>query len=554
MPYTNTPSNDTYSSKELPLMHDLTVLPSAGYQAGGGDYVDGLKTRLLSGATNVLPYKSEDGNTIYGETRGALQATTVTSGNNTITRGYHIWHRSLGVDISTAVGDEMYEILVTNDTNSSKLWWRVGAIGAWTSVALNFQRSTVVRFCEFIDATNAKKLVMSDGFDLYVITAAASVLTVTRCTDVDMPTPHVPFPVFLDGYIFLAKEGTGDIYNCDLNNPLSWTAGNFISAEMYPDDIQALVRVNNYILALGTGSGEYFYDAGNASGSPLQRQENAALPFGTEFPNSIAYTKDTVMLLASDSRGDYTFQVIRGFKHEPFPGGEAVIEVLQSQIFSGGATYKDVRAGFLKQHNKLFYFFAFNGSQADTAWTTDTVMASLDCQMWVRTVSDLYNSGTPAGQFGFPVLFAHSTAATHRGLTFVAGHFSSTGGAFTGTLNSARFYDQLDAFNTYNIYQKITIPPERFGTWNRKFMSRAAVDYVVQPSLDVGSQALGLQLRYSDDLTASWTTAFPSGSVTGNFPFFTQLGNFRQRMFEVVALSQRMRYHKLEVDINKGQQ
>jgi hypothetical protein len=553
MPYTNTPSNDTYSSKQLALMHDLTVLPSAGYQSGGL-YADGLKTRLLAGATNVLPYKSEDGNTIYGETRGALQATTVTSGNSTVARGYHIWHRSLGVDASTAVGDETYEILVTNDNASSKLWWRLNATGSWTTFVLTQQKTTVVRFAEFIDATNGKKLVMSDGIDMYVITAAASVLTVTRCTDADMPTPHVPFPVFLDGYIFLAKEGTGDIYNCDLNNPLSWTAGNFISAEMYPDDIQALVRVNNYILALGASSGEYFYDAGNASGSPLQRQENAALPFGCEFPNSIAYTKDTVMFLSTNGRGEYTFQVVKGFKHEPFPGGEAVIEVLQAQLTGGNTGHKDVRAGFLKQRSKLFYFLAFNGSQADTAWTNDTVMASLDCQMWVRTVSDLYNSGTPAGQFGFPVLFAHSTSLGNSGETYVAGHFSVTGGAFTGRLTPTRFVDQLDAFNTYNIYQKLTLPPERFGTWNRKFMSRAALDYIVQPSLDVGAQALGVQLRYSDDLTASWTTAFPSGAVANNFPFFTQLGNFRQRMFEVVALSQRMRYNTLEVDINKGQQ
>lgn len=33
------------------------------------------------------------------------------------------------------------------------------------------------------------------------------------------PTPHVPTPVFLDGYIFLSKANTADIYNSDLLLP-----------------------------------------------------------------------------------------------------------------------------------------------------------------------------------------------------------------------------------------------------------------------------------------------------------------------------------------------
>jgi len=102
----------------------------------------------------------------------------------------------------------------------------------------------------------------------------------TEITSADFPTPHCPFPVFMDGYLFVAKSGTQDIYNSNLDDPALWTAGDYISAEMYPDKIVALSKNNNYIYALGSNSIEYFYDAAVATGSPLGRHDSAVQQFG----------------------------------------------------------------------------------------------------------------------------------------------------------------------------------------------------------------------------------------------------------------------------------
>jgi len=69
------------------------------------------------------------------------------------------------------------------------------------------------------------------------------------------PSPHVPAPVFMDGFLFLAKAGTQDVYNSNLDDPLNWTPGDFFTAEMYPDRIVSLSKNNNYLYAIGTNSG-----------------------------------------------------------------------------------------------------------------------------------------------------------------------------------------------------------------------------------------------------------------------------------------------------------
>lgn len=531
MAFTKTPTIDTYSSQTIQLVNDLHLLPSGGSTA--------LDSSTLSGMMNVLPFKDSAGK-LYGETRPTLNVNGVTNGNSTVCRGYHLWEKGV---------NDAFEVLVTYDGTSSKIWGRRVNTGSF-AVLLNMTVSdyTVCRFAEFIDATNNKKLCLSDGIDLYVITVTAgAVFTVTRCTDVDMPTPHVPFPVFLDGYLFLAKADTGDLYNSNLNDPLAWTAGSYISAEMYPDNIVALVRVNNYILAIGQCSSEYFYDAGNPTASPLARQESASLPFGTQAPNSIAFTRDTLMMLANDSSGEWSYKVVQGFKYEDFPA-KAVLQTFASNI----TTPAYFRSGFFRVNEELFYFLAVDGRAPDQNWTGLTFAASVSNKMWVRTSSDINNSSTPTGSVGFPLLFT-SLSTYSGGVTYCAGQFGLSLGAFTGKLETTKSTDKINGVTTYPVYQKLRTVPERFGTFNRKFMSRCAIDYQVDPASDnILGVTTGLILRWSDDFTTSWQTGYPIGKLTNEFPFVLRLGSFRERIFELTSLSGRIRWFGLEVDINKG--
>jgi hypothetical protein len=561
MAFSNSPIKDTYSSEKIVLMHDLDLAPA------GTDL-----SSLIGGAVNILPFKGEK-DVVYGETRFSLQAESVTFGadanhvgmtppaTNAIVRGLYVWEQDQDifnyfVVVDDSVGSRVFVKSFPDDLPSPPHPF------GWTQITnltdggalLNTAGRGPVRFCDYVSATNDRQLLMSDGIHLYVVTAGG----MTRCTDPDMPSPHAPFPIAIDGYVFLAKAtashtlGYADIYNSDLNNPLAWTAGSFISAEMYADRLKALVRVNNYIMAIGQDSSEFFYDAGIATASPLARYESAALPFGCLHPNSIAYTRDTVMFLANYGNGEQGFVLVKGFKAQRVEA-HAVMTVLQKQLNDGTTDFEKIRAGFFHQQGQLFYFFAFDGTVTDNKWAQETVVYSTECDMWVRTRSDIFNAGQPSGESGWPVLFAHDSTSRFP-YTFVAGQFSITGKVIFGHLDPNVKFDQLDPFNTYNIYQEINVPPWNGGTWNRKFMSRLTIDYRVKAGDDATTGAQGTVLKYSDDQGSTYFTAFPAGSKANNFPFYQQLGSFRERMFKVVNYSTRMRFYNIDVDINKGQQ
>ncbi len=96
----------------------------------------------------------------------------------------------------------------------------------------------------------------------------------TEITDADMPDPHVPTPVVMDGYVFLAKEGTNDIYNSDLGSVTAWTSTAFISTEIEPGDIKALAKQKQHIVAFTDKNIEFFRNAAiPAPNSPLARVE-----------------------------------------------------------------------------------------------------------------------------------------------------------------------------------------------------------------------------------------------------------------------------------------
>lgn len=72
----------------------------------------------------------------------------------------------------------------------------------------------------------------------------------------------------MDGYIF-AVDQKGNVYNSDINTVDTWQASNFIQANLKTDGAVTLLRYKNNIVCFGSSSIEFFYNAGNAFGSPL---------------------------------------------------------------------------------------------------------------------------------------------------------------------------------------------------------------------------------------------------------------------------------------------
>jgi len=122
------------------------------------------------------------------------------------------------------------------------------------------------------------------------------------------PTPHIPTPTFIDGYIILPQRS--DVYNCVLDEPDHWDSGQYLSAEMFPDAVVALARQNNQVIVFGKTSTEFFYDAANVNGSPLSRNDSTTLQTGCAMPYAIYQNEKTCIFVGqSDSGGRAVWQV-----------------------------------------------------------------------------------------------------------------------------------------------------------------------------------------------------------------------------------------------------
>lgn len=510
MAYTSAPETQTYSVERLPAVYDLDVPPGS------------TSSSLSFGMKNIVPLKEND--ELWGETRYALSGVNVASSGTC--RGMYVWEKTIGT---------VYYFVVVDNAGSSKVYTSTtGLAASWTAVTtLSTSATTPVRFTEFIDATNVKKLVLVDGIEGYVFTTNAAG---TKITDVDFPTPHIPFPVFIDGYLFLAKAATGDIYNSDLNDPAIWTAGSFISSELYPDDIQALVKINNYLLAIGTHGCEYFYDAANPTASPLARMEGNSLAFGTPFPNTIANSKDVTVFLANNNDGEVVLKLIEGLKSTDIPC--PVISLLNISLAAGTTTADKLRGYFSRQNGHLCYSFTFNG--VTNVNTPSTYVFSFSSKMWTEFIWGGFNGN-------YPVYFTFPTTSSNL-LTYVAGHDT---GVHFGTLSPSTATDNLDGGVGINIRQEIRTKINDFGTLNLKTMSRFGIVYT------------STNYTINDIITIWWDDGGRYSDMVGNrqlpkfyaFPFITQLGSFRQRCFKITTdTAYPIRYRAIEVDINKGQQ
>lgn len=125
------------------------------------------------------------------------------------------------------------------------------------------------------------------------------------------PTPHIPTPAFMDGYIFLPDTDSLDIYNSDTTNPYSWGALNFASAESYPDPVIGLARQNNFIVAFGTESTEFMYNYAKANqitdfDTPLDRHESMVLQTGILNRNAVLQAERLLVFIGDSLMGGHS--------------------------------------------------------------------------------------------------------------------------------------------------------------------------------------------------------------------------------------------------------
>lgn len=381
----------------------------------------------------------------------------------------------------------------------------------------------------FVEATGATRYsFICDGREGYVINAAG---VATKVTDVDFPSPHVPTPVFIDGYIFLPKEGTADIYNCDLEAPLSWNASAFITAEQFPDNCIGLARQNNQVVAFGTDSIQFFYNAANAApNSPLASTNTTTLQLGLRQVNgigTIAQTEKLCTFVCQSSTGGLSVWTIDGFE-----ASKISTPAIERAITPNGAD-----TGYNIRWDGHFFYVLNDNSSNKLSYIYD-----YDTKEWVT-----WNSLTRAGgtQCFIGVFAANSTGnvwvlSPEKEILTLNESFGAGGSDIVvdrdGELNSSiESLIRITKYDLGNVYRKIM-----YGLY-----------LICDISPYNGQVHNTIDFRWSDDDSNTWSN-WKTLSLEST-PYFKRLGYFRRRTFEFRHTAARQfRLEAFDIETNQG--
>lgn len=367
-----------------------------------------------------------------------------------------------------------------------------------------------VGFCEFrSDATDL--LIMCDGINGWQIGTND---VVTQITSANFPSPHIPNPIYLDGYIFVANAATQTIHNSGLLTPLTWPSDGFIDAEMFPDNLVGLAKVQNYLAAVGVYSIEWFYDNANATGSPLQRNAPAVTQLGCPAPQTINQTEKELILVGQTAAGGRTVWIIDGFQPSEI-GNEPVREALdlEGTSISAATAYTIQCAG----HKWYVMNLKLNGR---------TFVYDFEEKMWHEWSTGLTQTNfqydyAADGGFGAPILLSQL-------------------GTPAVSLSPVNFTDLGLTINCTVITSKID-----FDTVKRKRIYRLSL---AADSPD-GPTATPMTVSWTDD---DYNTFTPGTTlmIGAGYSTITQLGYMRRRAFQFVYQQPwPLRMESFELDI-----
>jgi hypothetical protein len=155
----------------------------------------------------------------------------------------------------------------------------------------------------FLDPENDRGFYMGVGETLNLIAS-------------NFPTTLCHGGAVLDSYIFVMDED-GFIYNSDPDDPTVWNALSFLEAERENDKGVYLGKHHDHIFALGTRTIEFFYDAGNNPGSPLNRRQDISYNIGCGDGQGVWENGDITYFIGSNPTGHLAVYKMENFKVQP---------------------------------------------------------------------------------------------------------------------------------------------------------------------------------------------------------------------------------------------
>lgn len=428
----------------------------------------------------------------------------------------------------------------------------------------------------------------ASGF-VYKNTSAAYVFngtTFSQITDADYPATTVPGIVYLDGYIFVMKPNA-EILNSALEDPFTWNALDFITAEVDPSPGKAIAKYQNYIVAFCERTTEFFYDAGNASGSPLSRMAQNVSNVGCVNGYTVANSAGTVFWVGRNKNRGYGVYALNGLTPEAVstPAIDRVLNTLGfATVYSYGFRVNGSHFYMLNCVSDNLTLVYDVGNKLWSQWTYSTAgtaqtLTSLTQSNGLATAtksSHGYSSGdlvriagaTPAGYNGdFLVTYVDANTFTYPVDATIAA-------SATGTITATKYTQGYFPFISYCYSDSKDLLQHETDGYVYELSASVFQDMVVSGTgspiqsvartdrIDGGNtdqkifgyaQIIGDQVstlvfeRHSNDDAQNWS-APKSASMSLRMPQVRRLGKGRRMVFELHHVDNtRCRLEALEI-------
>lgn len=337
------------------------------------------------------------------------------------------------------------------------------------------------------------KMVFGNGAKAYAYTVAGGVTADLHTIDNDYPIVTVKGFAYLNGPIYV-MQSEAVIWGSKVNSVSvagDWEPLNFIRAQIEPDKGVFLSKQLVYVVALKQWSTEYFFDAGNATGSPLGSVQGMKVHYGCASGESVQKIDDVLCFLSTNQTASLQVAMLNqgAFKVVSTPAIDRLLNNINTTT---------IYSWQLKMNGHSFYVITFKEGNLTLAYDI---------------IQDLWFQWTDSNGNYFPVI-ASSYDSSGRHLL----QHESNGQLFY--INSTTYKD-LDQ----PIVIDIITPNFDADTYRKKQLNIMKF---------VGDQVEGskLQVRRTDDDYQHWSQ-WRNVDLGQKTPMLTNCGTFKKRAYHL---------------------
>lgn len=423
-------------------------------------------------------------------------------------------------------GSSAYRFLVVNNARLSYL--DAGAttttlIGNIANAQTNYAFETVRSSPNFF-------AVLNDGGNAYY-TDTTTLVNMNGLAN--FPNNTVRGWAYLDGTLYVMTQLNQIYGSANLDDPTVWSALNVIIARNGSDAAVCLGKHKEYVMALKESSTEFFYNAANPTGSPLQSLRGSKIPYGCA--NAYTYQSiDDENMWVSRSEGGF-YQVVRLTNLRPTvvstPAVDRILRTFTGALGLGNSLLTSsfqLKLGGHRYYGLSIPVAVFNYVTGVTSTGFVTLVYDLDEKLWYRWTSASSNTSWEV---------SGTAGADSSGRTLMQNY--STGNIHV----LAEDYIQPTDSGTSPTVDIYTVDHD-FGTQRTKQLGAM---YFRGNRID-GSRML---LRHSDNDFTTWSP-FREFDLSKERPSLTDCGSFYRRAWNLRHQSStpfRLKTTDLQLDI-----